>query len=444
MVDQEPLPRWSFGRVTLMGDAGIGKTSLVRELWGWLGAQPSGPLLRAGRCLPYGRGITYWPLAEVLKEHLGIMENDPASALLDRLGSRQILGMTLGLDVAHGLHPLAARDQFQDAWVGFIEEIASQRTVVMLIEDVHWAEDLLLDLLERLVRDAQAPLLLIVTGRPEFLEQRPRWGASAAGATVTIEPLASGDSRRMLADLLGGTLPSGLDAVIERAEGNPFFVEEVLGTLIDRNLLERTNGSWRLAELPPDFQVPDTVQAVVAARVDLLGEAEKQALQAAAVIGRIFWAGPVYELVDGQPDLRVLEERDFVRRRLGSSMAGEREYAIKHALTREVAYDSLPRSRRAAMHARFAQWVEGRAASPDEVAPILAHHYAEAVRPEDLDLAWSGREQEVGELKARAVAWLARAAELAIGRMEVDDAVALLAIEYIGRSLRIAFARRLS
>jgi hypothetical protein len=144
------------------------------------------------------------------------------------------------------------------------------------------------------------------------------------------------------------------------------------------------------------------------------------------VIGRIFWAGPVYELVDGSPDLRVLEERDFVRRRLGSSMAGEREYAIKHALTREVAYNSLPRSRRAGMHARFAQWVEARAASPDEVAPILAHHYAEAVRPEEIDLAWAGREQELDEIKARAVAWLGRAAALATGRMEVDDAARLL------------------
>jgi tetratricopeptide (TPR) repeat protein len=122
----------------------------------------------------------------------------------------------------------------------------------------------------------------------------------------------------------------------------------------------------------------------------------------------------------------VLEERDFVRRRLGSSMSGEREYAIKHALTREVAYDSLPRSRRAGMHARFAQWVEARAASPDEVAPILAHHYAEAVRPEDVDLAWSGREQELLDMQGRAIAWLARAAELAIGRMEIDDGVALL------------------
>ncbi|MEO6060071.1 MAG: adenylate/guanylate cyclase domain-containing protein, partial [Candidatus Limnocylindria bacterium] len=412
--------------VTILGDAGVGKSRIVREFWERLGARQPEPLRRTGRCLAYGQGITYWPLAEVLKEHHGIMENDPPSALLDRLGSRQILGMALGLDVTHGLHPLAARDQFQDAWVEFVEELASDRTVVMLIEDIHWAEDLLVDLLERLVRHARRPLLLIVTGRPELLEQRPGWGAHLAGATVTLEPLASDDSRRMLTDLLGGAFPSGLSDVVERAEGNPFFVEEVLGTLIDRNLLERTNGSWRLAPLPQDFHVPDTVQAVVAARIDLLGAAEKQALQAAALIGRIFWAGPVYELVDGGPDLRVLEARDFVRRRLGSSMAGEREYAIKHALTREVAYDSLPRSRRAGMHARFAQWVEERAASPDEVAPILAHHYAEAVRPEDVDLVWAGREQELAGMRERAVAWLGRAAKLAIGRMEIDDAVGLL------------------
>lgn len=412
--------------ITILGDAGVGKSRIVREFWERLGTRQPEPLRRTGRCLAYGQGITYWPLAEVLKEHLGIMENEPPSAVLDRLGRRQILGLTLGLDVTHGLHPLAARDQFQDAWVEFVEEIAAERTVVMLIEDIHWAEDLLVDLMERLVRHARRPLLLIVTGRPELLEQRPGWGAHVAGATVTLEPLASDDSRQMLTDLLGGALPSGLDAVVERAEGNPFFVEEVLGTLIDRQFLERANGSWRLAALPQDFHVPDTVQAVVAARIDLLGMAEKEALQAAAVIGRIFWAGPVYELVDGTPDLRVLEERDFVRRRLGSSMAGEREYAIKHALTREVAYDSLPRSRRAGMHARFAQWVEERAASPDEVAPILAHHYAEAVRPEDVDLAWSGREQELAGMKERAVAWLGRAAKLAIGRMEVDDAVGLL------------------
>lgn len=413
--------------VAILGDAGVGKSRMVREFWERLGAREPEPLRRTGRCLAYGQGTTYWPLAEVLKEHLEIMENDPPSVLLERLGSRQILGLTLGLDVARGLHPLAARDQFQDAWVEFTEEIASERPAVMLIEDIHWAEDLLIDLLERIVSDARCPLLMIVTARPELLEQRPRFGARANGETVTIEPLESADSTRMLTDLLGGALPPGLESVVARAEGNPFFVEEVLGTLIDRRLLERTNGSWRLAELPSDFHVPDTVQAVVAARMDLLAPAEKQALQAASVIGRVFWAEPVYDLVvDGQPDLRVLEERDFIRRRPGSSMTGQREYAIKHALTREVAYDSLPRSRRAGMHAGFARWVEARAGSPDEMAPILAHHYAEAVRPEDLDLAWSGREQEVAELQGRALVWLRRAAELAIGRMEIDDAMTLL------------------
>ncbi|MDP9302643.1 MAG: hypothetical protein M3P43_17390 [Actinomycetota bacterium] len=255
-----------------------------------------GTLRRTGRCLSYGQGITYWPLAEVLKEHLGIFESDPPAVVLERLGSREILGLTLGLDVAHGLHPLAARDRFQDAWVEFLEEIVAERPAVVLIEDIHWGEEQLLDLLERVVRDTRGPLLLIATARPEVLEQRPGWGARLRAATLGLEALSSEDAVRMLDQLLGGTLPAGLrEVVVQRAEGNPFFVEELLGTLIDRQLLERQNGSWRLAELPSDFAVPDTVQAVVAARVDLLEPAEKQALQAASVIGRIFWAGPVYE-----------------------------------------------------------------------------------------------------------------------------------------------------
>jgi hypothetical protein len=249
----------------------------------------------------------------------------------------------------------------------------------------------------------------------------------AASSTIVLEPLASADSREMLAHLLGTALPAGLETVVDQAEGNPFFVEELLGTLIDRGLLARDNGAWALAPLPADFNVPDTVQAVVSARMDLLGAAEKEALQAASVIGRIFWAEPVYELVTGgEPDLRTLEDRDFVRRRLSSSMAGQREYAIKHALTREVAYDSIPRSRRAGLHAGFARWAERTAGSPDEIAPILAHHYAEAVRPEDVDLAWSGREVEAARTRSKAVGWLQRAAQLAISRMEIEDALALL------------------
>lgn len=427
-VYEEVIEERQAQLVTILGDAGVGKTRLLREFWDRLGGRSPETLRRTGRCLSYGQGITYWPLGEVLKEHLGILDSDPPAFTLERLGSRQILGLTLGLDVAQGLHPLAARDRFQDAWVEFLEEMVAERPTVMLIEDIHWAEEQLLDLLERLVRDTRGPLLLVVTARPEFLEQLPGWGARVRGTNVALEALSPEDAVRMLDELLGGTLPLGLgEIVVERAEGNPFFVEELLATLIDRQLLERQNGAWRLAELPSDFAVPDTVQAVVAARIDLLDPAEKQALQAASVIGRIFWAGPVYELVqEAEPDLQVLEERDFIRRRAGSSIAGDREYAIKHALTREVAYAGLPRARRARLHAAFARWLERTGEGRDEYAPLLAHHYAEAVRPDDVDLAWGGEESELAGLRARALAWLRRAAELAIGRFEIDDGLALL------------------
>jgi class 3 adenylate cyclase len=414
--------------VTILGDAGVGKTRIVREFWEWLGSRSPETLRRTGRCLSYGRGITYWPLAEVLKEHLGVLESDPPSVVLERLGAREILGLTLGIDVAHGLHPLTARDRFQDAWVEFLEEIASEHPAVVLIEDVHWGEEQLLDLLERLVHDTRAALMLIATARPELLERRPGWGARLRAQTLEIEALSAEDAVRMLDELLGATLPTGLrEVVVQGAEGNPFFVEELLGTLIDRQLLQRQNGSWGLAELPTDFVVPDTVQAVVAARIDLLDPGEKQALQAASVIGRIFWASPIYELVgDVQPDLRVLEDRDFIRRRPGSSVAGDREYAIKHALTREVAYASLPKASRARLHAAFARWLERTGEGRDEYAPILAHHYSTAVRLEDVDLAWGSDEGELAALRAHAFAWLRRAADLAIGRFEIDDGLALL------------------
>src|SRR5439155_25131607 len=176
---------------------------------------------------------------------------------------------------------------------------------------------------------------------------------------------------------------------------------------------------------PLDVEIPDTVQAVVAARLDLLGSAEKAALQAAAVIGRIFWTGPVYDLVQDQPDLSVLEDRDFIRRRSGSSLEGEREYAFKHAITREVAYESVPKARRARLHAAFAEWIERRIGPRDEVAPLLAHHYASAVDPADTDLAWRGEPDRLSALRRHAIRWLRRAGDLAMSRYELDDACAL-------------------
>jgi class 3 adenylate cyclase len=413
--------------VTILGDAGVGKTRLVRELWEDLHEQQPEPLLRTGRCLSYGAGTAYWALGEVLKEHLGLLDSDAPELALERLGAREILGLALGLDVAGDLHPLAARDRFQDTWAEFLTDVVTERPAVVLVEDIHWAEDQLLDMLEYLLAGVQGPLLVIATARPELLDRRPGWGVRAGGELLELEPLSEEDSLRMLDELLVGVLPPELrELVLQRAEGNPFFVEELLGVLIDQGLLARGNDGWTLEKLPSDFTVPDSIHAVLAARIDLLGAAEKSALQAAAVIGRIFWAGPVYELVDAEPDLRVLEQRGLVRRRAGSAMAGEREYAIKHALTREVAYASLPKAKRSRMHAAFAAWLERMGEGRDDFASLLAHHYSAAVRPEDADLAWSGEEAERERLQEKALEWLRRAAQLALGRYELGDATSLL------------------
>ena len=415
--------------VTILGDVGVGKTTLVRELWEWLGTQAPEPLRRVGRCLPYGEGITYLPLGEIVREHLGLLESDPPETVRRRLGRHEILGMTLGLEGPSDLHPLAARDQLRLAWVGFLQELVADQPGVVLVEDLHWGDDALLDLLEAGLHDVRGPLLLLGTARPGHVRSgRTGGGRGRDSETIWLEALSSSDAARMLDDLIPAELPAGLrEVVIQRAEGNPFFVEELVRTLIDVGVLERQNGGWTAHELTDELVVPDTVRAVLAARIDLLRPAEKAALQAAAVIGRTFWSGPVYELLEGlEPDLRLLEERDFIRHRSGSSIVGEREFAIKHALTREVAYESLTTKKRAHFHARFASWLERIGEGRDEDAALLAHHYAEAVRPDNLDLAWPDADEEVAHLRERAVSWLRRAADLAVGRYEIEDGLSLL------------------
>ncbi len=411
--------------VTIVGDAGVGKSRLVRELWQWLAGQEPQPLLRTGRCLPYGQ-TTYWALGEVLKEHLAVREDDAPESIRARLADRAMLGLALGLDVAPDLHPLVARDRFQDAWVDLLTELTAERPAAVLIEDLHWAEEPLLDLLEQLLERVRGPLLVLTTARPEFVGAHPGF-VRRADTTLTLEPLEVAAARELIGRLLGTSPPDALLDALAPVEGNPFFLEEVLGSLIDQGLLDSSNGRWSMRELPVGFLLPDTVQAVVAARIDLLGPAEKEALQAASVIGRTFWSGPVYELCpDVDPDLRELERRDFVRLRLDSSIEGEREYVIKHAVTREVAYASIPKARRAYLHAAFAEWVERFAAARDEYAPILAHHYAEATRPEDADLAWTNNAERLADLRLSAVRWLRRAAELTLGRYEIEEGLLLL------------------
>jgi len=423
--------------VTIVGEPGVGKTRLVRELWEILAKEEPVPVRRTGRCLPYGDGITYWPLGELLKEHLGLRDSDRPDEALQKLEGREILGLALGLDVARELHPLDARERLHEAVVAFVDELASERPAVVLVEDVHWAEDDLLDLLERIVADVRAPVVMLATARPELQDRRPTWGAGKRNATAMwLDSLPAQEASRMLDEMLPAVLPAELrELVIDRAEGNPFFLEELVGELVDAGVLEKRDGEWTLGTHQLDFTMPDTVHAVLAARIDRLPATEKAALQAGAVVGRVFWTSSVVHLLAGEePDFDLLEERDLIRSNRGSMIAGDREYAIKHALTREVAYASIPKARRGRLHAMLADWLEAGDLGKDEHASLLAYHYSEAVKPEDVDLVWVDDAAELERLRARAVHWLRRAGELAWGRHEMDEAVELFmrAVELSG------------
>ena len=412
--------------VTIMGEAGIGKTRLLQELWGWYDREAPEVIRRAGRCPPYGRARTYQPVGEILKEHFGILDSDSPEKVISLLADREILALALGLDATPDLHPIEARDRLQDAWIELVAEVAGEQTLAVVVEDVHWAEELLLELLERMLVEVDAPVLLLVTGRPEFLDRSPTWGRGRVSSEwIWLEPLSSGDVDCWLRELVAAEAPPGVRELLRRAEGNPLFLEELLGSVIECGALR--GDEWDEALLAVQTAIPETVQAVLAARIDLLAPQEKSALQAAAVIGRVFWPSAVRWLLGGvEPDFRVLEQRDFVRRRSRSSLEGEREFAFKHLLTREVAYGSLTKRERAHLHAGFAGWCEQRGGGRDEDAPLLAHHYAEAVRPDDADLAWGEEPERYEELRELAVAWLRRAAELATGRYEIEAALALL------------------
>jgi class 3 adenylate cyclase/tetratricopeptide (TPR) repeat protein len=388
----------------LVGDPGLGKTTLVRELRECL---PARTTFRLGRCLSYGRSVTYSPLADVLRQELDLREEDPA---LERLEGREILGLTLGLDVAGDLEPRAAALALQDAWVRLVSELGARGPAVVVLEDLHWAAAPLIELLARVLTEATGPVLILGTTRPG------RDGLPE-GETLMLEPLGDDDAADLIDRALGAPLDSaGRDLVVGHAEGNPFFLKELLSDLLDRGLLTQRADGWALDA--GALSIPDSIRGVLAARIDLLTPSAKDALQAAAVIGRSFSPAGLAAVAGSAAEVRALVERGFVR-------ATEPELVFKHALTRDVAYDSLPKAERARRHAAFAEWFEG-ANGREERAGTLAYHYAEAVKPEIADLAWRERGEDVARLRASALRWLRRAAELAVARFDLDDALGLL------------------
>ena len=359
---------------TVYGDPGVGKTRLAQEFLSSL----EGAIVLSGRALPYGESITYWPLAEMVKASADIADDDPLDVAIEKLRAccpaeavADLLGLASGvLEAVHG-----ERSQQEIAWAAreWAELMAAVQPLVLVFEDIHWAEEPLLDLIEHLASWARgAPLLILCLSRTELLDLRPNWGGGRVRATaIELEPLGTTESEQLVDALLEttqGPVGEGVRRILlDKTEGNPLFLEETV------RMLAENDGR-------PPAQIPDTVQALIAARIDRLGPQGRTVLQRASVIGRTFWRGAIdrlaHEIEDVDCVLDDLLARDFVVAEARSTITGEKAYRFKHVLIREVAYGGLAKASRAEHHLRFADWLQERAG--DELLEIRAFHLDQA------------------------------------------------------------------
>jgi class 3 adenylate cyclase len=406
--------------VTLVGVPGIGKSRLLLELFRRVDEDEELVRWRQGRCLPYGEGVALWALAEIVKAEAGVLDTDAAEEATAKLARtvadvvadageaswverhlRALAGVDGGLELRGD-----RRDEAFAAWRRFFEGLAEQGPAVLVFEDLQWADETLLEFVDYLVDwVADVPLLVVATARPELLTTRPGWGGGKANAaTHSLSPLTDEETASLVHAVLGrAVLPAEMQqSLLLNAGGNPLYAEEFA-----RMLSERGAADGGLA-------LPESVQGIIAARLDGLDPAEKALLQDAAVVGKVFWLG-VLEALSGEERWRLerrlheLERRELVRRDRQSAVGGERQYAFRHLLVREVAYGQIPRARRADKHAAVAGWIE--ALSPDrseDRADMLAHHWVAAARYAEA----AGRER--GELAGHAHRALVEAGDRAL------------------------------
>ena len=416
--------------VTIVGEPGVGKSRLCTELFGYVEDRPGLVRWRQGRSLPYGEGIAFWALGEIVKAECGILESDSpeeaAAKLAEALPADDPdlawLRARLVPLVGAGGDPVAQEESFT-AWRRFLELLAAGRETVLVFEDLHWADAALLSFLEHLADWAEGvPLLLLCTARPELYEEHPHFGAEARNAQrINLGPLTDVDTARLLSSLLEqAVLPAETQqALLERAGGNPLYAEEFARLLADRELL-----SGALEDIP----FPDSVHALIAARLDTLAPERKQLLQDAAVVGNVFWAGAVVEMSARDPHevelaLHELSRKELVRPARTSAMEGEQEYGFWHLLVRDVCYGQIPRAARAARHRAAAAWIEDKAGDrAEDLADVLAHHYLTA---RELT-GTAGQTDESKELEAQAIRYLVLAGERALP-LDVASAEAQLA-----------------
>jgi tetratricopeptide (TPR) repeat protein len=402
--------------VTVVGEPGVGKTRLVREFFTHVDDQPGLTYWRQGRCLAYGENITFWALGEIVKAQAGIFESDgpeqawqklarAVEAVVDDPSEREWVAARLAPLVAAETGPsagVAQREESFGAWRRFLEGVASIHPLVLVVEDLHWADPALLEFVEHLADwAADVPLLIVCTARPELYEAAPGWGGGKRNSvSISLSPLSSAETARLISALLEqAVLPAETQAaLLDRAGGNPLYTEEFVRMLIDREILVRRDRGWEIAgdgEIP----VPETVQSIIAARLDTLPAIRKALAHDASVVGKVFWSGALASMgaIDEAGVLEGLHElarKELVRRDRRSSVEGQVEYAFWHALIRDVAYGQIPRAERAGKHRAAARWIEGLAGDRvTDHAEFLAYHLGQA-----LDLATASGSADAGEI----------------------------------------------
>ncbi len=393
--------------VTVIGQAGVGKSRLLRELRDNVAERREQPAVRQGHCPAYGSGIAYWALGEVLRGQFDIVDTDEPEVAWSKLrrgieelvsGAETeepaerlaaVIARPLGIEppeddsITQGLEsedPQQMRDRMFSAVRSVVEAISRRRPLVLAFEDIHWADDGTLDLIEYLAKRVRGPALLICLARDELLERRVGWSGGRRNATaISLEPLDTSEAQELVEALLPGSNGNSelVPQVAERSGGNPLFAEEMVNRILE--------------EGSPDAEtLPETVHSVLAARLDSLDALERRLLQHAAVVGQTFWEGSLRSLASGEgvdlPEvLANLQEKDLVVPSAGSRLAGEREYAFKHVLIRDVAYSTLPKATRCRKHFEVGRFIEGRTEERGEgFVGLLADHYgrAAALAPE--------------------------------------------------------------
>jgi class 3 adenylate cyclase/tetratricopeptide (TPR) repeat protein len=447
-----------FGQlITVVGEPGIGKTRLVGDLRDVVVARGDAEWLR-GRCLPYGEGVTFWALGEVVKASAGILESDAREVRAQKLAAairrvepkpgeaewleirlEPLVGLAAG-GVATGAEaPRVEREESFAAWIRYLEADAERRPLVLAFEDLHWADDPMLDFIDHAAdRLDDVPVLIVATARPELFDRRPVWGGGKRNATtISLAPLSEAEMAELLATLVvRWILPDDARRTVAgTAGGNPLYAREFVRMLSDR----AASGEAGPGEAGT-ISVPDSIQSLIAARLDLLSGAERSLLQDAAVAGEIFWSGAIAamagrteaEVLDGLADLH---RRGLVERATSQSMEGQVEYRFTHGLIRDVAYRQIPRSGRADRHLAVAAWMEAAADDrPGDRAELVANHFLRALElvraarspaPDPSATEAATAAQGPGQIEDAARRALLAAAEYA-GALDVGRAAAFL------------------